>query len=201
MSVMTREQVDQLLEHADDCIRRALARLDVQGGPGVNVNGNLISVDMPEVIDEPRPEETWVLGIYAILTVTSSLTGVHVQPLQLAARVVRATGNILPSSLWGDTQIVRTDPEDEEIEPYERSVKLEFFARTFEPGEAADFEAAIYRFRVRIVIEEVEDTPGPDPAVVRIHELTVPRTGNSRDFQPSGTEQNTILRLKSITRL
>ncbi len=200
MSVMTREQVDQLLEHADDCIRRALARLDVQGGPGVTVQGNLISVDMPEVIDAPRPAETWVLGLYASLISTSSLTGETEEPLQLAAYVVRATGHLMTTSIWEHSQIIQATPEGEESVPYTRSVLMEFFARTYEPGESADFEGAIYRFPVRIIIEEVEDTPGSDPVVVREHDLTVPRTGVSKNFLPGG-EQNNILQLKSITRI
>lgn len=202
MSVMTREQVDQLFEHADDCIRRALARLDVQGGPGVNVNGNLISVDMPEVIDEPRPEETWVLGIYAILTVTHSVTGEDVQPLRLAARwLVNTTGAILPTSIWSDTQIFETVPEDEESEPVSRSVRLEFFARSFEPsvpGASEDFENAIYRYPVQLVIEEVLDQPGP-AVIVESYDLTVRRAGVSRTFLPVA-DRFTILRLASITR-
>ena len=201
MSVMTREQVDQLFEHADDCIRRVLARLDVQGGPGVNVNGNLISVAMPEVIDAPRPAETWVLGIYAILTVTHSVTGEDVQPLRLAARwLVNTTGAILPTYMWSGTQIFETVPEDEESEPVSRSVRLEFFARSFEPsvpGASEDFENAIYRYPVQLVIEEV---PDGQAVIVESYDLTVRRAGVSRTFLPVA-DRFTILRLASITRL
>ena len=197
---MTWEQRNQWLSQMRARIAAKVAGVQPRAGYGVVVQGNVISLDALPIVRSDRAAEMWDLCLYAVLTVTSSLSGVTVYPLALAARVSRATGRLIQNSLWELTQIVNTETAEEGVF-YTRSVEMEFFARVAEPGTYEDFEAALYYFPVKIVLEEMEDAAGPDTEVRNTYELTVPRAGVSRIFLPGGAPYGTILRLKSINRV
>lgn len=167
----------------------------LRAGRGVQISGRDVIVQ-PDALTVPGvTEETWELVIWG--RVRGSFLTPFDTGLVTCAGVYRASSEMWAGSLWGDTQIVAgTDAEDE---IFTRSFTLELQSRS-QDGGMADFETAIYRLPVRLVIEEIEDKPDGSGTVVRTHEITVPRTGGSQSFSPSSPSQNTILRLKSITR-
>ena len=71
--MMSRDQVNQLLAHADDCIEREMQRLNVSGGGRVKVNGNLISV-AGQVLDDERAARGWNLAVWVAVSMQQIYT-------------------------------------------------------------------------------------------------------------------------------
>lgn len=193
---MTYARLEELRAIARGEIARLMANVTPSSGRGVTVNSGMVIVQ-PDALPTPAlPEETWELVIWG------RVRGNFLSPFDTGwvtcGGVFRATGQMWASSLWESTQIVAgTDAEDE---IFTRSFTLELQSRS-QDGGFADFETAKYRLPVRLVIEEIEDVLDGSGAVVRTHEITVPRTGASQSFAPSSPTQNTILRLVSIARV
>ena len=195
---MTYARLEELRAIARGEIARLMAEVTPSSGRGVIVQSGLVTVQ-PDAQRVPEiPEEKWIQGLYIKLTISSSLSDETVLPLGLAGHVGRSSGAVIASYVWDQTQIIQTQPD--EGEAYSRSFKMELESRTYEPGDSR-FDKAIYRLPIRVTIEEIEDTLGPTGAVIRTHEITVGRAGATRTFAPSSPQQNTILRLKSITRV
>lgn len=193
---MTYARLEELRASARGEIARLMANVTPSSGRGVTVNSGMVIVQ-PDAMPTPAlPEETWELVIWG------RVHGSFLSPFDTGwvtcASVFRESGEMWASSLWESTQIVAgTDADDEN---FTRSFTLELQSRS-QDGGFADFETAKYRLPVRLVIEEIEDKPDGSGAVVRTHEITVPRTGASQSFAPSSPTQNTILRLVSIARV
>lgn len=192
---MNYAKLQELRALAQSEIARHLAALDPSSGRGVIVHGGVVTVQADAAAAPEIAAETWELVIWG------RVHGSFLSPFDTGwvtcAGVFRESGEMWASSLWESTQIVAgTDADDE---TFTRSFTLELQSRS-QDGGFADFETAKYRLPVRLVIEEIEDVLDGSGAVVRTHEITVPRTGASQSFAPSSPTQNTILRLKSITR-
>lgn len=164
-------------------------------GRGVQISGRDVIVQADAQSATERAEDTWELVIWG------RVHGSFLSPFDTGwvtcAGVFRESGEMWASSLWESTQIVAGKDADDEN--FTRSFTLELQSRS-QDGGIVDFATAIYRLPVRLVIEEIEDALDGSGAVVRTHEITVPRTGASQSFAPSSPTQNTILRLKSIER-
>ncbi len=71
MSVMTREQVDELIDYARQCIAREMQRCEVSGSGGVVVNGDIVS--LPALAeDEPVVRRAWGIAIFAQVNMTQN---------------------------------------------------------------------------------------------------------------------------------
>lgn len=68
---MTRAQVDELLDHARQCIAREMQRCEVSGSGGVVVNGDIVSLPALEV-DEPVTQRAWGIAIFAQVNMTQN---------------------------------------------------------------------------------------------------------------------------------
>ena len=70
---MSRDQVNQLLAHADQSIEREMQRLNVSGGGRVKVQGNLISV-AGQVLDDEREARGWSLAVWVAVSMQQIYT-------------------------------------------------------------------------------------------------------------------------------
>ena len=71
--MMTRDQVNQLLAHADQSISQEMQRLNVSGGGRVNVQGDLVSVAGLEN-DGEQPERGWNLAVWVAVSMQQIYT-------------------------------------------------------------------------------------------------------------------------------
>jgi hypothetical protein len=71
--MMTRDQVNQLLAHADQSISQEMQRLNVSGGGRVNVQGDLVSVAGLEN-DGEQPERGWNLVVWVAVSMQQIYT-------------------------------------------------------------------------------------------------------------------------------
>lgn len=70
---MTRAEFDALLDHADAVIAQQMARLEVQGGPGVTVQGDTIALDDLTAAETPAAR-TWQVYIWVAVTMRQIYT-------------------------------------------------------------------------------------------------------------------------------
>ncbi|MEQ1751151.1 MAG: hypothetical protein ABL974_17115, partial [Prosthecobacter sp.] len=124
----------------------------LRAGRGVQISGRDVIVQADAQTTTERAEETWELVIWG--RIRGSFLTPFDTGLVTCGGVFRASGEMWASSLWESTQIVAgTDADDEN---FTRSFTLELQSRS-QDGDFADFETAIYRLPVRLVIEEIED--------------------------------------------
>lgn len=203
--VMSREQVDQLLEHADDCIRRALARLDVQGGPGVTVNGGIVSVDEPPVT-EVMTRRTYSLVIFAQVSMTQNYgTSEPGQVSDLFEYEPRFVGILPATAVDGDylpgvqglpmlPTIISADPHPDEDFPgvvYQESVEV--------PTPSILDKFATVRLYVR---GWWDDSPEPEPVFAdafAVGSMTLTTTQNQYITTGDPLEQVPMTEDQSVT--
>lgn len=190
---MTREQVDQLLQHADDCISREMQRLSVAGAGLVTVSQDLVSVAGRQEDDRREvPVPTWLHALYIELSIDSSISGEAEIPYTLAGWLSRPAGTLFTTSVWQQTQIINLTQSDESV--YTRRFDMLLASRAYEPG-ASSYDEASFRQTLRVEIEELNEAE----EVVRDYTIVVGRTPVSRSFEAKDSEQLNILRLKSLT--
>jgi hypothetical protein len=196
---MTYEQYKQLYDAAKAQIEARVARIQPRAGNRASVNGMGISID-PLRRDEVATEPTWRYFLFGRAVGTSILNGESTDfdtGVQVAAAVSRVTGAIGSTSFWERTQLYDILPEA--ADPFSRFFTLYLTSDSANtPGDWLGF-----RFPTLVVIEMVKSLDGgiSYTEVVSEYNFIVGYRGANRGFTAPQTNEQFILRIKSIERL
>lgn len=204
---MTFAQYQQLQGFARKLIADKIASIQPRAGNLVSVIGDGISIELPipSAADE-EAEERWVFTLYCRLRYINIGQGEYDTEWSdwvVAAWAPRtSSGLLLQSFFWQQTEFFNIIPDEEEAQPFGRSVEVDFQIRTsprpYPGGGWPEFENAQYRSPIELTLEEynVENSD-----VIETYKIKLRRSGHQQTFNPRSPNTFYELRPTAFTRL
>jgi len=201
---MTFSQYQQLQGFARKMIADKIAAIQPRAGNLFSVVGDGIAVELPkDSTVEEQAEERWVFTLYCrrrYINIGQGEYDTEWSDWDVAAWAPRTgTVRLFPSSFWEQTEFFNVIPDEEEAQPFGRSVEVDFQIRTApRPFGFPSFEDAEYRSPIELTLEEynVENAE-----VIETYKIKLRRSGHQQTFNPK--EPNTFYELRptAFTRL
>lgn len=203
---MTFAQYQQLQGFARKMIADKIAAIQPRAGNLFSVVGDGIAVELPKdsTVDE-QAEERWVFTLYCrrrYINIGQGEYDTEWSDWVVAAWAPRTNSAILSTSFWEQTSFFNVIPDEEEAQPFGRSVEVDFQIRTsprpFPGGGWPSFEDAEYRSPIELTLEEynVENSD-----VIETYKIKLRRSGHQQTFNPSSPNTFYELRPTAFTRL
>lgn len=203
---MTFSQYQRLQGFARKLIADKIASIQPRAGNLVSVIGDGIAIEPPlrSTADE-QAEERWVFTLYCrrrYINIGQGEYDPNWSDWVVAAWAPRVTSTILLTSFWEQTGFFNIIPDEEEAQPFGRSVEVDFQIRTsprpYPGGGWPEFENAQYRSPIELILEEykVENSE-----VVETYKIKLRRSGHQQTFSPSSPNIFYELRPTAFTRL
>lgn len=196
---MRYDQYQQLYKAAQKQIEARVARLQPRAGNRASVNGMGISIEPIPTQPRDTTEPTWrfvllgrAVGAFILNGESTDFdTGV------VTAATVGRTGLILRTYFWENTALFNFDPDD--ADPFSRYFTLYLTSNSAKPGGPN----LGFKFPTKVVIEMLKslDDGVTYTEVVSEYNFFVRYSGDSRGFTAPSSDENFILRIKSIERL
>ena len=204
---MTFAQYQQLQGFARKLIADKIASIQPRAGNLVSVIGDGISIELPipSAADE-QAEDQWVFTLYCrrrYINIGQGEYDTEWSDWVVAAWAPRtSSGLLLQSFFWQQTEFFNIIPDEEEAQPFGRSVEVDFQIRTsprpYPGGGWPEFENAQYRSPIELTLEEynVENSD-----VIETYKIKLRRSGHQQTFNPSSPNTFYELRPTAFTRL
>lgn len=203
---MTFSQYQQLQGFARKMIADKIAAIQPRAGNLFSVVGDGIAVELPKdsTVDE-QAEERWVFTLYCrrrYINIGQGEYDTEWSDWVVAAWAPRTNSTILSTSFWEQTSFFNVIPDEEEAQPFGRSVEVDFQIRTsprpFPGGGWPSFEDAEYRSPIELTLEEynVENAE-----VIETYKIKLRRSGHQQTFNPETPNTFYELRPTAFTRL
>jgi hypothetical protein len=198
---MTFSQYQQLQGFARKMIADKIAAIQPRAGNLFSVVGDGIAVELPKVSTvEEQAEERWVFTLYCrrrYINIGQGEYDTEWSDWDVAAWAPRTgTGSLFRSFFWQQTEFFNIIPDEEEAQPFGRSVEVDFQIRTAPrplPFGWPSFEDAEYRSPIELTLGEY-NMGYPDD--VETHKIKLRRSGHQQTFNPK--EPNTFYELSPI---
>lgn len=206
---MTFAQYQQLQGFARKLIADKIAAIQPRAGNAVSVIGDGISIEPPlrRASDEPA-EERWVFTLYCRRRYINIGQGEYDKEWSdwvVAAWAPRTNPVLLQSFFWEQTEFFNIVPDEEEAQPFGRSVEVDFQIRTsprpFPGGGWPEFENAQYRSPIEITLDENVMENGVIKETVDTYKIKLRRSGHQQVFEPDSPNTFYELRPTAFQRL
>ena len=206
---MTFAQYQQLQSFAKKRIADKLAEIQPRSGNLVSVLGDGISIELPiRSAEAEQVEERWVFVLYCrrrYINIGQGEYDTEWSDWVVAAWAPRTSSTLLLSSFWEQTQFFNIIPDEEEAQPFGRSVEVDFQIRTsprpYLGGDWPEFENAQYRSPIELTLEEYSAEYGVFIETVETYKIKLRRSGHQQTFNPSSPNTFYELRPTAFTRL
>ena len=203
---MTFAQYQQLQGFARKLIADKIASIQPRAGNLVSVIGDGISIELPipSAADE-QAEDQWVFTLYCrrrYINIGQGEYDTEWSDWVVAAWAPRTSSTLILTSFWQQTEFFNIIPDEEEAQPFGRSVEVDFQIRTsprpYPGGGWPEFENAQYRSPIELTLEEynVENSD-----VIETYKIKLRRSGHQQTFNPSSPNTFYELRPTAFTRL
>lgn len=201
---MTFSQYQQLQGFARKMIADKIAAIQPRAGNLFSVVGDGIAVELPkDSTAEEQAEEQWVFTLYCrrrYINIGQGEYDTEWSDWDVAAWAPRTgTVRLFLSSFWEQTEFFNVIPDEEEAQPFGRSVEVDFQIRTApRPFGFPSFEDAEYRSPIELTLEEynVENAE-----VIETYKIKLRRSGHQQTFNPEAPNTFYELRPTAFTRL
>lgn len=206
---MTFAQYQQLQSFAKKRIADKLAEIQPRSGNLVSVLGDGISIELPiRSAEAEQAEEQWVFTLYCrrrYINIGQGEYDTEWSDWVVAAWAPRTSSTLLLSSFWEQTEFFNIVPDEEEAQPFGRSVEVDFQIRTsprlFFGGGWPEFENAQYRSPIELTLDENIMEKGLPIETVETYKIKLRRSGHQQTFNPSSPNTFYELRPTAFTRL
>jgi hypothetical protein len=207
---MTFSQYQQLQGFARKMIADKIAAIQPRAGNLFSVVGDGIAVELPKdsTAEEPA-EERWVFVLYGrrrYINIGLGEYDTEWSDWDVAAWAPRTSSGLLLSGLfWQETEFFNVIPDEEEAQPFGRSVEVDFQIRTsprpFPGGGWPSFEDAEYRSPIELTLDENIMEQGRPIETVETYKIKLRRSGHQQTFNPETPNTFYELRPTAFTRL
>jgi hypothetical protein len=206
---MTFSQYQQLQGFARKMIADKIAAIQPRAGNLFSVVGDGIAVELPKdsTVDE-QTEERWVFTLYCrrrYINIGQGEYDTEWSDWVVAAWAPRTNSAILSTSFWEQTSFFNVIPDEEEAQPFGRSVEVDFQIRTsprpFPGGGWPSFEDAEYRSPIELTLDENIMEQGRPIETVETYKIKLHRSGHQQTFNPETPNTFYELRPTAFTRL
>lgn len=208
---MTFAQYQQLQGFARKLIADKIASIQPRAGNLVSVIGDGISIELPipSAADE-EAEDQWVFTLYCrrrYINIGQGEYDTEWSDWDVAAWAPRTSfSGILPQSyFWEQTEFFNIISDEEEAQPFGRSVEVDFQIRTsprpYPGGGWPEFENAQYRSPIELTLDENIMEKGLPIETVETYKIKLRRSGHQQTFNPSSPNTFYELRPTAFTRL
>jgi len=188
-----------------------IAAIQPRAGNLFSVVGDGIAVELPKVSTvEEQAEERWVFTLYCrrrFINIGQGVSDTEWSDWDVAAWAPRTgTVRLFPSSFWEQTGFFNVIPDEEEAQPFGRSVEVDFQIRTSPrpfPGGGGwpSFEDAEYRSPIELTLDENIYENGILKDTVETYKIKLRRSGHQQTFNPETPNTFYELRPTAFTRL
>ena len=206
---MNFSQYQQLQGFARKMIADKKAAIQPTAGNLFSVAGDGIAVELPKVSTvEEQAEEQWVFVLYGRRRWINIGQGEYDNEWSdwyAAAWAPRTSSRLLLNSLlWQETAFFNIVPDEEEAQPFGRSVEVDFQIRTVPrplPFGWPSFEDAEYRSPIELTLDENIYENGILKETVETYKIKLRRSGHQQTFNPETPNTVYELRPTAFTRL